>query len=184
MKKNYQNHDGNRLQYFLKTKGIKTDKLIADMGFSGYTTLHYYYNKAEIKKATLQKFLKVLELTPEQFYSNEPANIANSLAEDAAVYTANISKHQGLNLRSILDAKGINLTAFCGQLNISRPTLYSYFDMKELPLGFLLEAASVLEIKAARIKGYGESEKSFEKEIYQELDTIKNKLNDLYAKLK
>jgi len=174
-------HDGNRLRYFFDKHTGKTKDVLEKLGFKDYTALYYYFNREEIKRSVLQKFCEALGITTDEFYNNvkKVDNYSiNTLHEDTStLYTQ--SKHQGKNLLSILENRGITKTHFARQLNISRPTLDSYFEEKELPLHVLLEVAHVLQTPVANIKGIGTGEKSFEKDIYLLLQEINNKLDKL-----
>ena len=174
-------HDGNRLRYFVNNYTGKIKNVLATVGIKDYTQLYYYYNRKEIKRSIIQKFCEALGITIDEFYNNvkKVDNYSiNTLHEDTStLYTQ--SKHQGKNLLSILENRGITKTHFAKQLNISRPTLDSYFEEKELPLHVLLEVAHVLQTPVANIKGIGTGEKSFEKDIYLMLQEINNKLDKL-----
>ena len=171
-------HQGQRLKECIKDNKIKAIDLVNDMQLSNYQHLYYYYNSKEIKSDTLEKFLKYLNISKDKFFKTDSINdeTTNVVNEDKPVYK---SYHQGKNLKAIITAKHINVTSLCYQLNISRPTLYKYFDERELPLSVLLEMAHIIEVPVARIKGIGQSEKSFEKDIYLQLEALNNKVAEL-----
>jgi len=174
-------HEGQRLEYLIENQNIKVKYIVEKMGYSNYERLYYYYKQPQIKRSTLQKFCEVLNISIETFYNtvkNVYNHTQNLLHEDTSTLYGN-SKHQGKNLLSILENRGITKTHFARQLNISRPTLDSYFEEKELPLHVLLEVAHVLQTPVANIKGIGTGEKSFEKDIYLLLQEINNKLDRL-----
>jgi len=176
-------HEGQRLKYLIENQDIKLKHIVEKLGYSNYERLYYYYDKAQIKRSTLDRFCEVLNISVDTFYNTVKKidNYTNNVAKEDASTTYTTSKHQGKNLLSLLENRGITKTHFAKQLNISRPTLDSYFDEKELPLHVLLEVAHVLQTPVANIKGIGAGEKSFEKDIYLLLHDINTKLDNLLS---
>lgn len=171
-------HEGQRLKKWIDSKKKPLIDIVAEMGFSNYSHVYYYYPQARIKIQMLDKFCKVLGITREEFYSgfSGSTNIENQ-SED----TYSISTHQGKNLENIINNSGISITAFASKVGSTRKTIYQYFKENTLDEAFLMLAASVLKVPIAQIKGIGVSEKSFEKDIYQQLQLINQKLDKLIS---
>lgn len=165
-------HHGNRLRWWIEKTKISVEGFLEKAGLKTYSNLYYYYAQSEIKRKKLEIFCAALGITMEQFLDPK-----NELQEDAALYT--VSKHQGQNLETTIKQRGITVTSFADKMKVARPTVYSYFDEKELPLGVLLEAAEHLKVPVAMLKGVGVGEKSFEKDIYLQLVAINDKLQVL-----
>lgn len=169
-------HNGQRLKQIIKSKGLSVEDAVKLLQLGNNQHLHYYYNKKQIKDSKLNSFLTLLGITENDFFetNNDVVN------EDKPQY---ISTHHGYNLRSIINNKGITITQLCNRLNIGRPKMYKYFEMRDLPLGVLLELAHVLEVPVARIKGISGTEKSFEKDVYLLLENMQKEISTLRQQL-
>lgn len=167
--------DGLKLKELLEKEGY-TVKNIVDKGLMTRSNVYYYFGQNKLKRNIVEPLLKALKIPLDKFYTTEhsPENIASD-----AIPTYTISTHQGKNLQTFLDSKGISITHFANAMKVSRPTVYGWFEEKKLPLGVLLETAFVLGIPVAQIKGRGTGEKSFEKDIYLELQAVNEKLATL-----
>lgn len=169
-------HEGERLKWFIDRKFKQRDDAIKAGIANSYELMNYYFAKQQIKRSKLEFFCKALGISIDTFYKSVNENLSNNTENEPSV-----SKHQGNNLKSTLKDKGMSTAAFAKKMHVSRPTVYKYFDEKELDTGTLLEAAATLKIPAAQLKGYGIGQASFEKEIYNELKIINQKLNTLLA---
>lgn len=182
----------------LKNDGLLLKKLLENEGFTvknivkrniknlKQANIYYYFGQKKIKREIIEKILTSLDIPVEKFYyQKELTNVSiTDFNKDVELEPKYISTHQGKNLRTYLNNKNINITGFASTLNISKPTLYKYFTEKELPIGFLLEVVTLLNIPVAAIKGYGESSKSFEKDVYLELKSINEKIDRLFLLIK
>jgi DNA-binding Xre family transcriptional regulator len=123
-------HEGERLKYLIENQDIKLKDVVEKLGYSNYERLYYYYNQPQIKRSTLQKFCEVLNISVDTFYNTvkNAYNYTDNLLKEDTSTTYGISKHQGKNLLSMLENRGITKTHFAKQLSISRPTLDSYFE--------------------------------------------------------
>lgn len=176
--------DGTILQGIMKENGF-SGPILAKAAKLSEGSIYRYYSLETIKKNTLEKLLKSVGLTltdwqnyREGLHTNEQNNL---VAEEAGPYGRQnkIIYHQGLNLETIRKQKGVSITALSNRLNISRRGYYNYIKEKELPTGVLLEAAQALSIPVAAIKGIGQTEKSFEKDVYMTLMEIKWRLEKI-----
>jgi transcriptional regulator with XRE-family HTH domain len=174
-------HEGERLRWWVEKKFKRYDELINNGTVNSYEILNYYFNKAQIKRSKLEYFCKALGITIDTFYKSVNDDILNTGSTQDANSPYSISKHQGKNLQTTLKDKGVTTAAFAKKMKVSRPTIYKMFSEAELPIGTLLEAAQTLKIPAAQLKGIGIGQNSFEKDIYNELRTINEKLNTLIS---
>lgn len=171
-------HEGQRLKKWIESKKKPLIDIIKEMGFSNYSHVYYYFPQARIKIQMLDKFCKVLGITREEFYVgvSGSTNIENEADDNYS-----ISTHQGRNLENIIGNSGITVTAFASKVGITRKTIYEYFKENTLDEGFLMHAASVLKVPVAQIKGIGIGERSFEKDIYIQLQLLNEKLDKLIS---
>jgi len=168
--------DGLKLKELLESEGYSPKDVYEKRKLMTRSNLYYYFAQKKLKKNIVEPLLNGLNIPLNKFYTSEqmPETVAS---DPAPLY--NISFHQGKNLQTYLDSNGVSVTHFAKAMNVSRPTIYNLFAEKELPLGTLLEAAYILNIPVAQLKGRGTGEKSFEKDIYLELKSINEKLASL-----
>ena len=171
-------HEGQRLKKWIDSKKRPLIDIIKEMGFSNYSHVYYYYPQARIKIQMLDKFCKVLGITRDEFYAGVSGN---TNIENESEDNYSISTHQGRNLENIINNSGITVTAFASKVGSTRKTVYEYFKENTLDEGFLMHAASVLKVPIAQLKGIGIGEKSFEKDIYIQLQLINEKLDKLIS---
>lgn len=170
-------HEGQRLKKWIDSKKKPLIDIVNEMGFSNYSHVYYYYPQARIKIQMLDKFCKVLGITRDEFYVGVAGE--TNIENESDAYS--ISTHQGRNLENIISNSGITVTAFASKVGSTRKTIYEYFKENTLDEGFLMHAASVLKVPIAQIKGIGVGEKSFEKDIYIQLQKINEKLDKLIS---
>lgn len=172
-------HQGQRLKWWVERKFKQYSDFINTGAVKSYEMLNYYFSKEQIKKSKIDEFCRALDISTEQFYisvKEENTNV-NHLKEDSHPYQ--VSKHQGRNLQSTLKEKGISISSFADKMKVSRPMPYKWFKEKELETGVLLEAAHALKIPVAQLKGMGDGQPSFERDIYQQLKTLNDKISHL-----
>lgn len=178
--------DGDKLQAVLKRHGV-TGKQLAAVNKMNIRGIYRYFGMADIKRKTVVKLLTSvgIDITEyDNFLLGEGATAANTLNEPGAVYGSGKNKyHHGRNLQMLLQQRGVNITAFSTRMNISRQTMYRFFDEQELPPGFLLQAAAELNVSPSLLKGFGEGAKGFEKDIYQMLYSMGDRLAAIENKL-
>lgn len=170
--------EGQRLKRFIETHNYGPADVVKKGVYSN-SNLHNIFNRDKLKRSVVEKILKSLDLSPAEFYEGGKDPELTTVNEGSPLYA--VLTHQGRNLQHLLETKNIRIKGFAHALKVSPPTLYKYFKEKELPLGMLLEAAYVLGVPVAAIKGHGTGEKSFEKDVYLELKSINEKLSKLLS---
>lgn len=174
--------DGIKLQAILKRHGI-TGRMLAEKAGLKERAIYRYFSLPDIKRKTIQKFLAACEIDLQE-YDNYYIGEGQTLAEESPVYGHGKNKfHHGHNLHMLLMQRGVNVTAFSTRLNVSRQTMYRYFEEQELPPGFILQAAAELNVSPSLLKGFGEGAKGFEKDIYQMLYSMGDRLTSIEKKL-
>lgn len=163
--------DGLKLQAVLKDHEL-TGKALAVASKKNVRGIYRYFGMAQIKRQTVAKLLATVNISMETY---DNYLLTDQVSEPTVNY-GKAKNHQGRNLKMLLSSKGVNHAAFATRLNISRQTLYRYFTDKELPAGFIMMASKELNTPIAEIKGFGLNDKSFEKDIYQMLYSMNDRL--------
>ncbi|MEO5681428.1 MAG: helix-turn-helix transcriptional regulator [Chitinophagaceae bacterium] len=173
-------HHGNRFRWWVEKRFKKRDDFIKKGVVNSYEMLTYYFEKEYIKPQKIAEFCVALNINTEQFYKS--VNETDSSVKESPL-PYQVSKHQGRNLQTTLKDKGMSRAAFAQKMKISRPTLYKWFKQKEIDTGILLEAAQVLKIPQAQLKGFGEGQPSFERDIYLQLKQLNEKISHMESVL-
>jgi DNA-binding XRE family transcriptional regulator len=169
----------------MENDGFRLKRIIeGEMGLKEYfdktgiskTAAYHQFKKNLVKRDVVRKYLEPINIPVSKFYENvnpTPPLVAN---DSQTVYET--KKNDGELLYNYLQGNGINITAFAKKMEVSKQTVYNWFQETQLPLGTMLQAAKVLNITLSTLRG-DNSEKGFEKEIYNELQSINNKLDEL-----
>lgn len=163
---------GDELRVVLEQHGYSGREAARKLG-KHERTVYNWFSQDKIKKRVLSYIAEGLDIPANDFTS---ATRSETIAADPETLYS-ISTHQGRNLQNILKQRGMSISAFSKGMKVSRATAYAHFKDKELPTGLLLEAAHLLNIPVAQIKGRGDGQKGFEKDIYLMLEKIKSQLD-------
>lgn len=98
---------GKRLKQILNDKHIKIVDFAKQAGFTNQIA-HYYLRKKDIKRATLERFCKVIGITVQDFMQWE-----GSVQPDGVL-------HYGQRFRQLVNERGINKTRIADLLGITR----------------------------------------------------------------
>ncbi len=173
--------DGALLSGLLRKNNI-TGTYLAKKARLAESSIYRYYGMDNIKKSTVERLLGSVGITMEQWNEYRTGSNGSGLdmvQDEGETYGPPRVLHQGSNLASILKQKGIKVAALADRLNISRRTVYNWIKERQLPPGVLIEAANVLGVPIASLKGYGTGEKSLEKDVYTLLKDIDARLRHI-----
>ncbi|RFS23229.1 hypothetical protein DVR12_09420 [Chitinophaga silvatica] len=110
-------HMGNRLKQILKQRKIKVIDFAQMAGFTNQIA-HYYLRKSDMKRTTLERFCSIIGITPDEFMR---WNISDPVLNGESL-------HHGERMAQIISEKGLNKSKLASRLNISRRTMYNFFD--------------------------------------------------------
>lgn len=169
-------HDGENLKQALTNAGWTGRKLAVHLN-KGTRTVYDWFSKETLKINILEEVVKTTGIAMDQL---RPPDI---LLEGADGLTGKLNRHHGFNVKSTLNEKGIKLEKFARKMGFTRLTLYGRLKMRTWDEGELLKAAQILQVPVAQLKGKGKGERAFEKDIYDELKSINEKLLDMQKQL-
>ena len=110
-------HMGHRLKQILKQKKIKIVDFAKMAGFTNQIA-HYHLRKNDMKRATMERFCALIDITPDEFMR---WNGAMQLVNGKSI-------HHGDRLQNVIAEKGLNKSKLAGRLNMSRRTMYNLFE--------------------------------------------------------
>lgn len=122
-------HEGERLKKIVEVSGVKRDTLQNLVGLTTDQSLNYYFRKPQIKRSQLEKFCQALGISIDQFYHFE--NLQTTITTEPEV-PPKPALHQGEALKKHIEGQGLKKNEVSEQLNVSRATLYSWFEKEEL----------------------------------------------------
>lgn len=128
-------HMGHRLKQILKQKKIKIVDFAAMAGFTNQIA-HYHLRKNDMKRATMERFCTLIDITPDEFMR---WNGAMQLSQGKNI-------HHGDRLQQIIAEKGLNKSKLAGRLDMSRRTMYNLFEKESFSPDELERVAKGLDM--------------------------------------
>lgn len=175
-------HSGDTLKITLARHGISGDKLAAlykqKYGKGSPRTVYDWFSKEKIKPAIIARISAVTGIDADEL-SGKDLPVAN---EHDPGY-GNKPVHHGNIVRKVLEDKGMKIENFARKMGMTRGTMYSRFDESIWNDGELLQAADILSVPVAQLKGKGDGFQAFQKDIYDELHSVKLLLQKIYEQL-
>ena len=150
-----------------------TGKMIAEKLELNQRTVYEWFSKTVVNPIKVNEVMKVTGIAREMFYP--PAE--TKAAEDEGSYGY---VHHGRNIEKALKKYGKTIQRLAKELDVSRKTLYQWLEEKEWPHDRLMQAAKALKIKVAELKGKGATENNLEKDLYDELYSIRLMLAEIH----
>lgn len=130
-------HMGHRLKQILKQKKIKIVDFAKMAGFTNQIA-HYHLRKNDMKRATMERFCALIDITPDEFMR---WNGAMQLVNGKSI-------HHGDRLQNVIAEKGLNKSKLAGRLNMSRRTMYNLFEKENFSPDELDRVARGLDMSA------------------------------------
>jgi transcriptional regulator with XRE-family HTH domain len=154
---------GDRLKQILRQKKIKVIDFAEMAGFTNQIA-HYHLRKSDMKRSTMERFCELIGITPEEFMR---WNIA-STADGEVV-------HHGRRMQEIISVKGLNKSKLAARLNVSRRTMYNFFEKEFFPPDDLERVARGLDISVNGFLNPGMIEEGMKYTDNEELMTLREK---------
>jgi transcriptional regulator with XRE-family HTH domain len=157
---------GRELKVLIEKTGMTGRQLARQMQLNE-RTVYNWYSQVKVSAAVLEK---ISQSTGIDF--NAPLTVA----EEAQAYG---NAHVGETIEQYLATKGIKREHFARQMKVSRTSVYAWFKDKVWPSARLLQAADILGVPVGELKGKGQGTASMERDIYEQLTQINEKLDEI-----
>lgn len=165
--------DGKRLKSVLQNHGY-TATDVAKIINRSPAGVYYYFGQSRIKRRTVELILNTLNIPLSNFYSREKKQ--RQAIPD--------SRNEGRSLQNLLIKRGITYSQFAKNTNISRPTLYRYFEQVSLDPAYKLLACKELNIDPKLLERRHDDLAATNTEILKFLVELKDRIEKIEEYIK
>lgn len=151
--------DGDNLKIALARHSWTGLKLAKTMK-KGKRTIYDWFAKDKLKRTLLEEISQVTKIPIEELVKSREVKPVTGVV------------HHGEIILSVIEEKMMSKEAFAKKMHLSRQTVYRRFGEKEWPIDQMLLAAEVLNVPVAQLRGKGQGQRAFEKDIYEHLMKI------------